>query len=180
MTGTGTGTGTSTGTGTGAGTPPTDEKPRFGRFVIPLAVFVALVVVLAVGISNSRSVGVIQSPLIGKPAPAWSLPVLDGGGRTFGSQDLAGKWYVLNVWGSWCFACKDEHQELLAISRAASVPIIGIDWNDTDGAARDYLNSLGNPYETVTTDHDGHVAIDWGVYGAPETFLVSPAGKVVY
>jgi cytochrome c biogenesis protein CcmG, thiol:disulfide interchange protein DsbE len=159
---------------------PPQDKPRLNRFLIPLAAFVVIAVVLGVGIVNSSKVGVITSPLIGKPAPAWSLPVLDASGRTFGSKDLAGKWYVLNVWGSWCFACKDEHQALLAISRATSVPIIGIDWNDNDATARDYLNNLGNPYETVTTDHDGHVVIDWGVYGAPETFLVNPQGMVVY
>src|SRR5579875_2973314 len=155
-------------------------KPRFNRFIIPLAAFLGIAAVLAVGIINSRSVGVIQSPLIGKPAPAWSLPVLDGGGRTFGSKDLAGKWYVLNVWGSWCYACKDEHEELLKISRSSSVPLIGIDWNDDDAQARNYLANLGNPYRMVTTDHDGHVVIDWGVYGAPETFLVNPEGMVVY
>jgi hypothetical protein len=93
--------------------PPVSGKPRLGRFIIPIALFVGIAAVLGVGIKNSRTVGVIQSPLIGKPAPAWSLPVLDAPGRTFGSKDLAGKWYVLNFWGSWCFACKDEHQRLL-------------------------------------------------------------------
>ncbi len=155
-------------------------KPRFSRFIIPLVVFGAVVIVLAVGIINSRTVGVIQSPLIGKHAPAWSLPVLDEPGRTFGSKDLAGKWYVLNVWGSWCFACKDEHAELLKISRSSSVPLIGIDWRDDDADARNYLSNLGNPYATVTTDRDGHVILDWGVYGAPETFLVNPDGVVVF
>lgn len=173
-------TGDAVAPGTGGGAPPATPRPRFNRFIIPLAAFVAIAAVLGVGIINSRSVGVIQSPLIGKRAPEWSLPVLDQAGRTFGSKDLAGKWYVLNVWGSWCYACKDEHPELLAISRSTSVPLIGIDWNDTDAQARDYLNSLGNPYETLTADHDGHVVVDWGVYGAPETFLVNPAGVVVY
>lgn len=159
---------------------PAGSKRSLYRFVIPLVVFVGVVVVLAVGILNSRSVGVIKSPLIGKPAPVWNLPVLDEAGRTFGSKDLAGKWYVLNVWGSWCYACKDEHPALLAISRSTSVPIIGIDWRDDDADARNWLDNLGNPYRTITTDHDGHVVIDWGVYGAPETFLVNPQGVVVY
>jgi cytochrome c biogenesis protein CcmG/thiol:disulfide interchange protein DsbE len=155
-------------------------KPRLSRFIIPLAAFVALAAVLGIGIKNSRTVGQIQSPLVGKPAPAWSLPVLDGSGRTFGSKDLTGKWYVLNFWGSWCFACKDEHQELLKISSSSSVPIIGIDWRDDDGSARNFLDTLGNPYASVAADHDGRVVVDWGVYGAPETFLVSPQGVVVY
>lgn len=155
-------------------------KERLYRFIIPLAAFAAIAAVLAVGIIHSRSVGVIQSPLIGKRAPAWSLPVLDQGGRTFGSNDLAGKWYVLNFWGSWCFACKDEHQELLRISHSSSVPIIGIDWRDDDSEARNFLATLGNPYAMVATDHDGRVVVDWGVYGAPESFLVNPAGVVVF
>jgi len=160
--------------------PPPAAKPRLGRFVIPLAVFAAIAIVLGIGILNSRSVGVIQSPLIGKRAPAWSLPLLDQSGRTFGSKDLAGKWYVLNFWGSWCFACKDEHQELLTLSRSTSVPIIGVDWRDEDADARNFLAALGNPYATVATDHDGRVVVDWGVYGAPESFLVNPQGVVVF
>lgn len=161
-------------------TPPAGEKPRLTRFIIPLAAFVAIAAVLGVGIKNSGTVGEIKSPLVGKPAPNWSLPVLDQPGRTFGSKELAGKWYVLNFWGSWCFACKDEHQELLKISGSSSVPIIGIDWRDDDGSARNFLDTLGNPYATVATDHDGRVVVDWGVYGAPESFLVNPEGVVVY
>lgn len=155
-------------------------RPSLYRFIVPLAAFVAIAVVLGIGIMNSRSVGVIRSPLVGKRAPAWSLPVLDQAGRTFGSKDLAGKWYVLNFWGSWCFACKDEHQQLLNISHSSSVPIIGIDWRDDDADARNFLGTLGNPYETVATDHDGRVVVDWGVYGAPESFLVNPQGVVVF
>ena len=161
-------------------TQPPGAKPRLLRFIIPLAVFVALAAVLGVGILRSHSVGVIQSPLVGKRAPLWSLPVLDQAGRTVGSKDFAGKWYVLNFWGSWCFACKDEHQELLEISHSSSVPIIGVDWRDADDDARNFLATLGNPYETVATDHDGQVVVDWGVYGAPETFLVNPQGVVVF
>lgn len=164
--------------------PAAARKPggnrRFSRFVIPLAVFAVITAVLAVGIINSRSVGVIQSPLVGKPAPAWSLPLLGEPGRTFGSKDLAGKWYVLNFWGSWCFACKDEHQELLTISHSSTVPIIGVDWRDEDADARNFLATLGNPYATVATDHDGRVVVDWGVYGAPESYLVNPQGVVVF
>lgn len=160
-------------------TPPR-AKSRFSRFVIPLAAFAIIAAVLGIGIKNSRTVGEIQSPLIGKPAPTWSLPLLGQAGRTFGSKDLAGKWYVLNFWGSWCFACKDEHNELLRIGSSSSVPIIGIDWRDDDASARNFLDTLGNPYATVATDHDGRVVVDWGVYGAPESFLVNPAGVVVY
>lgn len=156
------------------------EKKHVLRFLIPLAAFVLIGIVFAVGVKHSPDVGVIHSPLIGKHAPTWSLPVLDGGGQTFGSGDLKGKWYVLNVWGTWCEPCHEEHPELLAIARASSVPIIGIDWNDDDAEASDFLTKEGNPYAHVATDHDGHVAIDWGVYGTPETFLVNPSGVVVF
>jgi cytochrome c biogenesis protein CcmG, thiol:disulfide interchange protein DsbE len=155
-------------------------KPRLGRFIIPLAAFAVIAAVLGIGIKHSGTVGEIQSPLVGKPAPAWSLPVLGQVGRTVGSKDLAGRWYVLNFWGSWCFACKDEHAELLRIGSSSSVPIIGIDWRDDDASARNFLDTLGNPYATVATDHDGRVVVDWGVYGAPESFLVNPQGVVVY
>lgn len=155
-------------------------KRGFNRFIIPLAVFAVLAVVFGIGIVHSPQVGVISSPLVGKPAPQWTLPVLGDASRTIGSKDLAGKWYVLNFWGSWCYACKDEHPELLALSRSTSVPFIGVDWNDTDANAHDFLSNLGNPYGTVAADRDGHVVVDWGVYGAPESFLVNPEGVVVY
>lgn len=155
-------------------------KPHVVRFLIPLGAFVLIAAVFAVGVKHSPEVGNVPSPLIGKSAPVWNLPVLDATGRTFGSQDLRGRWYIVNVWGSWCFACHDEHQTLLSIAQHTTVPIIGIDWLDDDAQAADYLTKLGNPYTTVATDHDGHFAIDWGVYKAPETFLVNPAGVVVF
>ncbi len=156
------------------------EKPHVLRFLIPLAAFVLIGIVLAVGVKHSPQVGVIQSPLIGKQAPAWNLPVLEGSGEAFGSKELRGQWYVLNFWGTWCEPCHEEHPELLAIARASGVPIIGIDWMDDDALANDFLIKEGNPYARVATDHDGHVAIDWGVYGTPETFLIDPAGVVVF
>ncbi|MGH8148955.1 MAG: DsbE family thiol:disulfide interchange protein [Steroidobacteraceae bacterium] len=165
---------------TSSGAKSPTGRPHYLRFVIPFAAFVVVGVLLGVGLMHSRAVGVIQSPLIGKPAPAWSLPLLSDTQRTFGSADLKGKWYVLNVWGTWCYACRDEHPELLAIARDNAVPIIGIDWMDDDSDAKSFLTQSGNPYTLVTIDHDGHVAIDWGVYGAPETFLVNPAGVVVF
>jgi len=152
----------------------------FNRFLIPIAVFMLLATVLAVGVKHSPDVGVIHSPLIGKPAPVWSLPLLADARRSFGSQNLRGQWYVLNVWGTWCYACRDEHQSLLAIAQHTAVPIIGIDWRDDDAQARSWLAQLGDPYATVATDHDGRLAIDWGVYGAPETFLVNPSGVVLF
>ncbi len=156
------------------------DKPHVLRFLVPLAAFALIAAIFAVGVKHSPEVGVVPSPLIGKPAPVWSLPVLDGAGRTYGSSDLQGRWYVVNVWGAWCYACHDEHQTLLTIARQTTVPIVGVDWMDDDAQAVDYLTKLGNPYTIVAADHDGHFAIDWGVYAAPETFLVNPAGVVVF
>lgn len=157
------------------------HKRRFAlKFLVPLGVFALLGVVLDFGVRHSTGEHVIHSPLIGKRAPRWSLPLLSDTNRMFGSQDLRGKWYMLNVWGTWCYACRDEHPELLAIARQSPIPIIGIDWMDSNKDAIKFLNNHGNPYTHITTDHNGHVTIDWGVYGAPETFLVNPAGVVVF
>jgi cytochrome c biogenesis protein CcmG, thiol:disulfide interchange protein DsbE len=150
------------------------------RFLIPLAVFVALVVVLAVGINHSRQVGVLQSPLVGHHIPDWELPLLTDPGKTVGSRELKGRWYVLNFWGTWCYACRAEHPQLLQAQREARVPIIGVDWKDENSAALDWLSKLGNPYSQVVTDQDGRTAIDLGVAAAPESFLVNPEGVIVY
>jgi cytochrome c biogenesis protein CcmG/thiol:disulfide interchange protein DsbE len=94
--------------------------------------------------------------------------------------DLRGRWYLFNVWGTWCGGCRAEHDTLLEIQRARVLPIIGLDWKDDDAQARAWLQQLGNPYETVAVDSSGRTAIDYGVYGAPESFLVDPEGRVVY
>jgi cytochrome c biogenesis protein CcmG, thiol:disulfide interchange protein DsbE len=150
------------------------------RFLIPLGVFGVLAVVLAVGIKDSHDVGVLKSPLVGHQIPDWELPVLTDPGKTLGSRELKGRWYVLNYWGTWCYACRAEHSQLLQAQRDDRVPIIGIDWKDENPDALDYLSKLGNPYSQIVTDHDGHTAIDLGVAMAPETFLVNPDGVIVY
>jgi cytochrome c biogenesis protein CcmG/thiol:disulfide interchange protein DsbE len=150
------------------------------RFVLPLGIFALLAVVLAIGIKHSPDKGTIPSPLIGKPAPQFTLPVLTDANRTFRSADLKGRWYVFNVWGTWCGGCREEHSVLLQIRQMTQVPLIGLDWRDEDPQALQWLSELGNPYEVVAVDREGRTAIDWGVYGAPETFLVDPQGIVVY
>jgi cytochrome c biogenesis protein CcmG, thiol:disulfide interchange protein DsbE len=151
------------------------------RFVLPLGAFALLVIVLAVGIFNAPRNGskVIVSPLLGKPAPAFTLPKLIDVGQQLDAGVLRGGWHLVNVWGTWCGECRAEHETLLQIKREGRVPIVGIDWKDDDAAATTWLSQLGNPYETVAADRDGRVAIDWGVYGAPESFLVDPRGIVV-
>jgi cytochrome c biogenesis protein CcmG, thiol:disulfide interchange protein DsbE len=150
------------------------------RFIIPLAAFGLLVVVLAIGIKQSPDKDLIPSPLIGKPAPEFSLPSLTDPSRRVSSDDLHGHWYLFNVWGTWCFACRDEHAMLLKIKQAGVIPLIGLDWKDDNGDALSFLKAAGNPYQTIAVDRDGSEAIMWGVYGAPETFLVNPQGIVVY
>ena len=150
------------------------------RFLLPLGVFALLALVLAIGIKHSPEKGTIPSPLIGREAPQFALPVLTDTNRTLRSSDLKGRWYVFNVWGTWCGGCKQEHNVLLQIQKTALVPVIGLDWRDEDAQAVQWLNELGNPYEVVAVDREGRTAIDYGVYGAPETFLINPAGVVVY
>jgi len=150
------------------------------RFLLPLGAFALLVIVLGVGIQRSGQKGTIASPLIGRPAPAFELASLTDPSRTHRSQELKGKAYLLNVWGSWCVACREEHEMLLDIQRSKRVPIIGLNWQDEDAAALGWLAKLGNPYELVLVDRNGRTAIDWGVYGAPETFLVDASGIVIY
>lgn len=150
------------------------------RFLLPLVAFVLLAVILAIGIRHAPDKDIIASPLIGKPAPDFSLPDLADGSHTVHAADFRGHWYLFNVWGTWCSDCRAEHDTLLEIRRANVVPLIGLDWKDDDAQARAWLEQLGNPYAVVAVDHAGRTAIDWGVYGAPETFLVNPQGIVVY
>jgi cytochrome c biogenesis protein CcmG, thiol:disulfide interchange protein DsbE len=154
------------------------------RFLVPLAVFIALVGVLAVGINHSPDVGVLKSPLVGHEIPDWQLPVLTDPTKSLGSRDLKGQWYVLNYWGAWCYSCRVEHPTLLQAQREARVQIIGVDWvadvADENAAALDMLSRLGNPYSKVVTDRDGRTAIDLGIAQAPESLLVNPQGVIVY
>jgi cytochrome c biogenesis protein CcmG/thiol:disulfide interchange protein DsbE len=150
------------------------------RFLIPVAAFVALGAILFLGVVNSPNKSTMASALLGKPAPAFELPVLGDPARKLGLADLAGRPWVLNVWGTWCIACREEHAALLDISRAGRLPLIGLNWRDDDQAAQQWLAQLGNPYTAVVIDREGRTAIDFGVYGAPETFFIDAAGRVQY
>ncbi len=150
------------------------------RYTIPIAVFALLVVVFAIGIRQSPEKDLIPSPLIGKPAPAFSLPSLTDPGQRVSSMQLRGHWYLFNVWGTWCGSCRLEHSMLLKIRQAGVIPLIWLDWKDDRGDALSFLKDQGDPYQSIAVDQDGSEAIMWGVYGAPETFLVNPQGIVVY
>ncbi|HEY7928845.1 MAG TPA: DsbE family thiol:disulfide interchange protein [Steroidobacteraceae bacterium] len=166
----------------GAPTPPQEAGTGSSRwrFVLPLGLFAALLIVLFVGLVHSPEKNIIPSPLVGKAAPQFSIPNLVSGGEPVSNAALRGHWSLVNVWGSWCATCRDEHQTLLMIKQQGAVPIIGIDWNDTPANASNWLQQLGNPYQQVGEDPNGRVAIDWGVYAAPESFLINPQGVIVY
>ncbi len=146
------------------------------RFLIPLALFVVLVIFLAVGLTlNPREV---PSPLIDKPAPAFQLARLDDPAQTVTAADLRGKVWLLNVWASWCVACLQEHPLLVEFARNGVVPIYGLNYKDTPDAAQGWLAKHGNPYTMSIVDGDGRVGIEYGVYGVPETFLIDQQGVI--
>jgi cytochrome c biogenesis protein CcmG, thiol:disulfide interchange protein DsbE len=148
------------------------------RYLVPAAIFAALVAFFAVGLRKDPRV--IPSPLIDKPAPAFELASVEDPTRVVRSQDFKGQMYVLNVWGTWCAGCRQEHEQLLQIASTQVVPIIGLNWKDELPLAQRWLSELGNPYVVTAFDPEGRAGIDWGVYGAPETFLVDAQGVVRY
>jgi cytochrome c biogenesis protein CcmG/thiol:disulfide interchange protein DsbE len=147
------------------------------RFVLPAIVFAALVAFFFIGLRLNP--GEIQSPLVGKPAPSFTLESLGNPARPVGSADFAGQPWLLNVWATWCAGCRDEHEALMAIARQNRLPMVGLNWRDDRALALRWLDQLGNPYVSVAFDPDGRTAIDWGVYGAPETFLIGANGTVL-
>lgn len=147
------------------------------KYLVPIGLFAVLLGFLYFGLSRDKET--LPSPLIGKPAPVFELPRLDDAATTFSNSELAGKPYLLNVWGSWCIGCRQEHAALLEIARRGEVPIIGLNWNDDRQSAMRWLEQLGNPYAVNAFDGEGRTAIDWGVYGAPETFLIGADGKIL-
>lgn len=146
------------------------------RFVIPLALFVVLVAFLAIGLG--RDPREVPSPLIGKPAPDFQLPQLHQPDKTFSPREMRGKVWLLNVWASWCFSCREEHPFLLELQRSNTIPIYGLNTKNNRDEALAWLSELGNPYVLSAADLDGRVSIDYGVYGAPETFLIDKDGLI--
>ncbi len=148
------------------------------RFSFPILAFVALLGVFLIGLQRDPTY--VPSPLIGKPAPVFNLPLLSDETRSLGTADIQGKIYALNVWATWCPGCRQEHQALMDIAARTDIPIYGLNWKDDPDAARRWLVQLGDPYAATVMDLDGRVAIDWGVYGAPETFLIDAEGIVLH
>ncbi len=148
------------------------------KYIVPLFLFAVLAVFLAIGLKlNPRD---IPSPLIDKPAPHFSLPVLTEPSRKFSPEDLQGQVWMLNVWASWCVSCRSEHPVLNDFARKNPVIIVGLNYKDEPEAAKQWLAQLGNPYQVSVMDLEGRTGIDYGVYGVPETFVIDKKGIVRY
>jgi cytochrome c biogenesis protein CcmG/thiol:disulfide interchange protein DsbE len=148
------------------------------RFLIPLFAVVILIPILILGLRSDPSE--LPSQYIGKSAPEFSLPTLQDPGKTFSTADLQGQVSLVNIWATWCGGCRTEHGFLMELARSNTIPIYAIDWRDNRPDALRFMQQLGNPYVKSGFDEDGRVGIDWGAYGAPETFLINAEGMVVY
>lgn len=148
------------------------------RYVIPLLIFAVLAIFLALGLTlNPRE---IPSPLIDKPAPAFTLPVLSAPEQKLTERDFRGQVWLLNVWASWCVSCRSEHPVLNEMAKLNAAPIVGLNYKDEPEAARQWLARLGNPYRVSIMDIEGRTGIDYGVYGVPETFVIDKQGIIRY
>lgn len=147
------------------------------KFMLPLIAFVALVALLAVGLNlNPREV---PSPLIGKPAPEFSLPTLHDPDKRISPQELRGQVWLLNVWASWCPSCREEHPVFVEYAKTpGAAPIVGLNWKDKRDDGLRWLARFGDPYLVSAFDADGRVGINYGVYGAPETYLIDKSGTI--
>ncbi|MGE5524401.1 MAG: DsbE family thiol:disulfide interchange protein [Rhodospirillaceae bacterium] len=157
---------------------PATQKSGALRFAVPLGIFLALVILLGVGLTlNPREV---PSPLINKPAPMFELPQLHEPQKTFSPKEMAGKVWMFNVWASWCVSCREEHPVLMELARQNIVPIYGLNYKDQRADGMKWLSQFGNPYTLSAFDADGRVGIDYGVYGVPETYIIDKRGVIRY
>jgi cytochrome c biogenesis protein CcmG, thiol:disulfide interchange protein DsbE len=163
--------------GPSAGAGVTARRLRL-LYLLPVAGFLGLVVAFALGLNHDPSL--VPSPLIGKPVPVFALPPVAGQSAGLSSRDLRGHVSLVNVFASWCVSCRDEHSVLLRLAEAGIVPIDGIDYKDKPADVARWLAAMGNPYVRTGADIDGRVAIDWGVYGVPETFVIDRRGFIAY
>ena len=148
------------------------------RFALPLAVFVLMVGLLGYGLTLDPKK--VPSPLIDKPAPAFSLAMLEDPDRQLSTADLRGQVWVLNVWASWCISCRAEHEVITELAGRNLVSVVGLNYKDEPANAARWLEQFGNPYAVSLMDYDGRVGIDWGVYGVPETFVIGADGLIKY
>ena len=148
------------------------------KFLIPIILFALLGVLLAYGLKLDPHK--IPSPLVDKPLPTFSLPTLEDPKKIITNADLRGQVVMVNVWASWCVACKQEHPVLLEVAQRKQIPIIGLNYKDKPADASKVLETEGNPYNVIIVDASGRTGIDWGVYGVPESFIVDKQGVIRY
>lgn len=161
-------------------TESTTQPARGGalRYMLPLAAFLVLAVFLGIGLNlNPREV---PSPLVGKPAPHFELPQLHRADLRFSETDMRGKAWMLNVWASWCAACRDEHPVLVELAKSGAIPIVGLNYKDKRDEGIAWLARFGDPYLLSAYDEQGRVGIDYGVYGVPETYIIDKRGVIRY
>jgi cytochrome c biogenesis protein CcmG/thiol:disulfide interchange protein DsbE len=146
------------------------------KYLLPLAAFVVLVAFLAIGLNlNPRDV---PSPLVGKPAPDFKLPLLSDPAKSFSPAEMKGKVWLLNVWASWCVSCRQEHPVLVSFAKQGNVPIVGLNYKDQVADGKKWLVDFGDPYMLSAVDADGRVGINYGVYGVPETYVIDKHGLI--
>lgn len=161
---------------TSAGAAAPARRPSRWTYLGPLAIFVIVAVFLGIGLTLDPRA--IPSPLIGKPAPQFRLAPVKGRKLGLATEDLKGEVSVVNVFASWCTACRDEHPLWMELARSGALPIHGLNYKDQPDAAARWLDELGDPYTRTGADLDGRVGIDWGVYGVPETFVIDRQGHI--
>ena len=149
---------------------------RYLRYLVPLLLFLLLAGLLYRGLALDPKI--VPSPLIGKPMPDFTLPRLADASASISDDDLRGKVTALNIWATWCVSCRAEHDVLLELARTGKVDIYGLNYKDNRPDAQRWLQQLGNPYVANAFDADGRTGIDWGVYGAPETFIIDRHGII--
>ena len=148
------------------------------RYLLPFFAALILIPIMILGLRSDPSE--LPSQYIGKPAPEFNVPTLRDPSKNISNEDLKGQISLVNIWATWCAGCRDEHPFLMELSDENTIPIYGINWRDNRQDALRWLEALGDPYVASGFDGDGRVGIDWGAYGAPETFLLNADGRVVY
>ena len=148
------------------------------RFLLPVIFFILIIPIFIIGLDRNKSE--LPSPLLNKDAPDYELTSLNHPDRLIGNDSYKNEMILLNVWATWCIGCREEHQFLMELSKRKTIPIYGLNWKDQRSDALRWLDQLGDPYVDTAFDRTGRVGIDWGVYGAPETFLIGSTGKVLY
>ena len=150
------------------------------KYSAPVVIFALLILMFVKGLDPERNVNALPSPFLGKPAPQFELPSLTDPSKTVSNANFGNDMTLVNVWATWCVGCRQEHDFLLQLAESGSIQMFGLNWRDNQVEAQRWLQDLGNPYIATAYDEDGRAGINWGVYGAPETFLVGPDGTVLY